>query len=371
MNNATSGTALELMKLDLDHKVFEHQSMRVLRMLIPEIANVKGIVGKPMFITVANVLNGEFREVLKRNNKRIIALNDEATDWSKLDKDAYQDKILTHLKIIADLETANGNIRHQIKQTDNAIRLAKMDRMEESELYPRICYVFKIRVALKNIFRDKEKFNWIVREIITDTKELEEYLKKNNINEQENMMTDVTKVLADELAIFKSQIGKLKDFVKHINPDVYEEIEKVDELDLNNLDRVISFVKNFNIFYNGVKTSDEFLKVEGITDELASSITSILALTAIIEPLRAGNIEVTTEMIQNMVNESLKLNAVKIRLSYATVENSINKLFDLGDEVINKEYRDKIITFVLVSVYHLLDINKGSATLNLLTKIHI
>lgn len=371
MNNTTSGTALELMKLDLDHKVFEHQSMRVLRMLIPELATVKGIVGKPMFISVANVLNSEFREVLKRNNKRIIALNNEANEWSKLDKDAYQDKILTNIKIITDLETANGNIRHQIKQTDTAIRLAKMDRMEESELYPRICYVFKIRVALKNIFRDKEKFNWIVREIITSSDELQEYLKKNNINEQENMMSDITKVLNEELDVFKSQISKLKDFVRDINPEIYEEIEKVDELDLDNLDKLIAFVKNFNKFYNGVKTSDEFLKVEGITDELASSITSILALTSIIEPLRAGNVEVTTEMIQNMVNESLKLNAVKIRLSYATVVNSVCKLFDLGDQVMNKEYKDKIITFVLVSVYHLLDVNKGSATLNLLTKIHI
>lgn len=372
MTDTISVTAASLVKLDKDSKVFEIQGMRILRTLIPELASIKGVVGAPMFISIANVLKTEFEYSIKRNNKKIVELNTEVNKMTKLDLASYQDKITANLSNVTTLEAANDNVRSQLKKVDESISIAKSGNLELAPLYSRINYVFKLRVALRKIAKNYDELCWLIQDIITSPEELQEYLSKNNINEQESMATNVSKVLIDDLEVFKSQIHKLKDFIRELDPTVYAQIESVDELDLKDIGNVISFVRNFDTFYKKVRNTDDFLKVEGITEELALSMSSILSLSPIVAPFNSTDTVTSVDMIQKMVDENIKQNAVKVNLTYHLVKGYIFDLYELNkDELQLKSDLDRLITFTLLSAYHLLDISAGAATLNLLTKVHI
>ncbi|MGL5767262.1 MAG: hypothetical protein ACRCX8_16645 [Sarcina sp.] len=371
---AVAYTAAALVHLDRTNPVFEKaQVLRVLREMTLETKDSEPMSHQQAIQIIVGLQQG-FKETLNRTNKKLVEFRKERTKLLKLDPNAYANEIAEKLAEETDLSTKNENVRKQMAIVDGLYKclVRGHDWTSEADAYlKKITSTVKTLNAIKTLAKDKDRLNWIIREPITSLDMFKEHLTKYSINEQESMMKDFAQTMRNSLVTFRTQLKFVKEYVKNTNRDLYLDIENFESMDLVDLTKPIEFIKEFKKYYLSVSSVEEFLKLDGITDELTDSMDMIIYISNVLNKIGFGTDADSIQVVQDMVDESIKQNQTIIEVAYTLVVSSIHNILKITDEddLNNEEYLYKCITLLLIAVYHLLDIRAGSSTITLMCKI--
>lgn len=371
---AVAYTAAALLHLERTNPVFEKaQVLRVLREMTLETKDAEPMPQQQAIQIIVELQQG-MKETLARTNKKLVEFRKERTKLLKLDPNAYVNEIAEKLAEETDLSTKNENVRKQMAVVDELYKCLVRGNgwTADADAYlKKITSTVRTLNAIKTLAKDKERLNWIIREPITSCDMFKEHLAKYSINEQESMMKDFAQTMRNSFDTFKSQLRFVKEYIKNTNKELYLDIENFESMDLVDMTKPIEFIREFKKFYLTVYNVEDFLKLDGITDDLTESMDMILYISNVLNKIGFGTDPESMRVIQDMVDESIKQNQIIIEVSYTLVVSSIHTILKITDEndLNDEEYLYKCITLLLVAVYHLLDIRGGSSAITLMCKI--
>lgn len=368
--------ASALAKVERDHKIFEgdnNQTLRLIREMTVETSKQPKDIPSKLALQIACGLRDEFKNSLVRNNRAVSKYKSEKAKLFKLDPTAYAKEIADNLEQAASIDKRSKNIRVQLSEMESLIDQISSGRftVRGESLLTKISNAYRLRSAMKNIFKNKELFNWLITKPIKTLDEFKDFLAKGNINEMENMMKDFAKTVRMDMESFRSQVVLLKPYMKKYNPELLILTEEFEQDDLTDLNKGVEFIREFKQYYLKVNTIEEFLKIEGITDTLTSSMDMVLGIHTMLGKLLPGSSydEESVKAIQEMMDVTISENGLIVQTSFALARSFTHKILGIKLEESNDEEIWRAITLVLCSIFHLLDIRSGASTLTILSKM--
>lgn len=365
-----------LAKVEREHKLFEgdnNQTLRIIREMTVETSKQSPIIPVKLAIQIACGLADEFRKTLVRNNRTVSKLKAEKARMLKLDPNAYVAELEKSVEQMAVIDKRSKNIRTQLNEMESLVEQLSSSRLtvRGENLLTKISNAYRLRSAMRNIFKDKELFNWIITKPIMSLDEFKEFLKNGNINEQENMMKDFAKTVRMDMEQFRSQVVLLKPYMAKYNQELLEKVIEFEQDDLTDLNKGVEFIQDFKKYYLNVRTVEEFLQIEGITDVLTSSMDMILGIHAMLGKLLPGAnySEESVNAVQEMLNVSIEENKLIVDTSFALARSFGYKILGIDLDNTTDEEIHKANTLLLCSIFHLLDIRSGASTLTIMSKM--
>lgn len=373
MNKTPVYTGAVLVKVERSNEMFKSQELRIIREMVLATSENKDPIPPKHVLQITLKFIKEFNETLVRNNRALNKLRRERANQLKLDPTAYANEIQEAAERESNITLASENVRNQVYQMNKLVSQLNSDMSTWSKTttahYKKISDVYRLRESMRKVVRDKELFDWIIKDTFKDVDDFRAYLTKNSINEQESIMKDFAESTRVDIIRFREQVKLMKPFIKNRDEILYEELVKFETNDLKDISDAVNFIRMFKKFYLTVNTVEEYLMIEGITDELTESMDAVITIAGILNRLELGTSEESMESVQTIINASIAENEKFVEVSHALARVKSHEILGIDLDECSDEDLYKYKTFVLSALFHLLDIRGGSSALTLMARM--
>ncbi|MGL5714912.1 MAG: hypothetical protein ACRCX2_17985 [Paraclostridium sp.] len=369
---ANSGAVITA--LPKDHEVFEkNQFLKLLKEIWTELGESDIVVGPIYAKTLCIELKESYKKSIAVNLRRVASMDKEIKRMTMLDPQAYADMLAKNISKEASIQNAIRQLREHVKNLDMYIQDLSSKEYLGTKAYEfanGIAQVLKFRQAIRAIAKDPVRLDWVFTKSIKTGSELQNILLDAGIGNINKSITEFANILESDSRLLISQLDVIKEFVRVADTSVYDRIVDLTFEKTPTISEVIKFAREFRDFYVTVRENEDFLKIDGLTEDLAKSISSILNISNLLNKIGLGSFdEQTQEVMGQIAKATLEQNSTKLGVAYKVVNQIYPRIFDVKEEEINEETKDKLIYLLSVGVYSIFDISGGTLALNIIDKL--
>ncbi|MGL6167355.1 MAG: hypothetical protein ACRC0Y_03580 [Fusobacteriaceae bacterium] len=375
-NTKVSDTGSMIVQVPREHEIFTKSPvLRLLREIWLELGEDTAQIGAVQAKMLCMELKDGYKKSIVANLRRIVILDKESKRFKMLDPASYSDAIMKNVTKESAIQNAVTQLRDHVKNLENYIvQLSGHDfrGTKGYEFAQGLSQVFKFRRAIRKIYNNPEILAYVYDKEITSSEDLQEVLLSAGIGNVNKTIEEFAAVLEEESRKLLPQLNIIKSFVKEADPEVYTAIETLSAEKLPKIGDVVDFTRNFRNFYVSIRENEDFLKIDGLTEDLANSINTILGTSNMLNKLGMGTFnEESQAMLQNIAKSTLEINATKLKIAYRVAGPMLPRVI-LGNKETKFETPELEAAaryILLVGVYATFDISGGTLALNMLDKL--
>ena len=370
-NKAKLGGEL-IVKFDRTHELFKDKPhLRLLREIYALYNLDKTHIGPKHAISLCMDIRAKYLVSVNENAKRLLKMNKDLKEYKVLDAIAYSDKIEILEQHMEKVRGANTKIRMLADQLTKFTKdLANTHDLNTKghEFAQTLIDVVKLKRALLVIANDKEAMTFIKPDHFDAPEKLALALSEIGIGDITKSLTEMTELLDMSCRTFMSQLHIIKDFIKESSEEEYVKIADLTKADVPTIADVIAFVKDFKKYYISIRENEDFIKLDGVTEELSESINSIISTSSMLNVIGLGKYDAEArKAMEDIAKASIEQNQEKIFVTFFESKKVLDKLFK--EDIIDLERRADLHYLLVMGSFLMFELTGGMLAINVIDKL--